>query len=53
MKGIKDVLKFKKAQRLKGDIGNIQRSFMEDMKNQDVVTRQKAVATYLLDRFAI
>eukprot|EP00917_Polyrhabdina_sp_WS-2016_P010078 GHVP01022209.1.p1 GENE.GHVP01022209.1~~GHVP01022209.1.p1 ORF type:complete len:729 (+),score=165.57 GHVP01022209.1:3529-5715(+) len=49
----KDQAKYEKARKLKGQIGNIRKDYMEKMKNGNTSERQLATATYLIDRLAL
>ncbi|CCE64866.1 hypothetical protein TPHA_0J00430 [Tetrapisispora phaffii CBS 4417] len=52
-KGQSDLKKFEKARELKKHINTIRRDYKKNMKNKLMVERQKAVAIYLIDVFAL
>ena len=52
-KGISDYQKFEKARELKKYIGSIRENYRENLKSRLMVERQKAVALYLIDVFAL
>ncbi|KAK4699827.1 DNA topoisomerase I, partial [Phenoliferia sp. Uapishka_3] len=53
LKGQSDFKKFEKARALKEHIDRIRRDYTADLKHKEMVTRQRATAIYLIDRFAL
>lgn len=53
LKGQSDKEKYEKARLLKDYIHNIRVNYTKDFKNKDVMKRQIAVATYLIDKLAL
>ncbi|KAF9626212.1 hypothetical protein IFM89_031339 [Coptis chinensis] len=53
LKGQSDKEKYEKARLLKEYIENIRVNYAKDFTNKDVVKRQVAVATYLIDKLAL
>lgn len=53
LKGISDFKKFEKARNLKNFIEIIRKDYIENLKSPLMLNRQIAVATYLIDRFAL
>ncbi|KAL7749986.1 DNA topoisomerase 1 [Sorochytrium milnesiophthora] len=52
-KGMSDMSKFEKARELKKHIEKIRRDYQAGLKDTSRMERQKAVAVYLIDRFAL
>lgn len=53
LKGQSDLKKFEKARQLKGHIDTIRRDYRKNLKSKIMLERQKAVAIYLIDVFAL
>ncbi|XVF70764.1 hypothetical protein PTKIN_Ptkin11bG0188500 [Pterospermum kingtungense] len=53
LKGQSDKEKYEKARMLKDYIKNIRAAYTKDFTNKDVMKRQIAVATYLIDKLAL
>ncbi|OMP04341.1 DNA topoisomerase I [Corchorus olitorius] len=53
LKGQSDKEKYEKARMLKGYIKNIRAAYTKDFTTKDVMKRQIAVATYLIDKLAL
>ncbi|KAI3742973.1 hypothetical protein L1987_60673 [Smallanthus sonchifolius] len=53
LKGQSDKEKYEKARMLKGYIQGIRNAYTKDFGNKDVMKRQVAVATYLIDKLAL
>ncbi|RUS17779.1 topoisomerase I [Endogone sp. FLAS-F59071] len=52
-KGQSDMMKFEKARELKKHVDKIRREYSAELKDKVTVTRQRATAMYLIDRFAL
>jgi len=53
LKGQPDVLKYDRARRLLRCIGNIRQSYEKLLKSKSLMDRQKATATYFIDKLAL
>ncbi|SGY13579.1 BQ5605_C010g05899 [Microbotryum silenes-dioicae] len=53
LKGQSDLKKFEKARALKDHVARIRRDYTADLKDKEMVVRQRATAIYLIDRFAL
>ena len=53
LKGISDYKKFEKARELKKHIDKIRETYTRELKDQMMVTRQRATAMWLIDRLAL
>lgn len=53
LKGQKDMQKYERARRLKGEIERIRKDYKEKMRSPDTKDRQLGTATYLIDYLAI
>lgn len=53
LKGQKDWEKFEKARKLKGCVGPIRDQYLLDFKSKEMRIRQRAVALYFIDKFAL
>ncbi|GAA6004245.1 DNA topoisomerase 1 [Rhodotorula paludigena] len=53
LKGQSDLKKFEKARALKEHVDRIRADYTADLKSKEMATRQRAVAIYLIDRFAL
>ncbi|GAA5931368.1 hypothetical protein JCM3775_005006 [Rhodotorula graminis] len=53
LKGQSDLKKFEKARNLKEHVDRIRADYTADLKSKEMATRQRAVAMYLIDRFAL
>ncbi|SCV69897.1 BQ2448_1291 [Microbotryum intermedium] len=53
LKGQSDLKKFEKARTLKDHVARIRRDYTADLKDKEMVVRQRATAIYLIDRFAL
>ncbi|GAA6049722.1 hypothetical protein JCM3770_004427 [Rhodotorula araucariae] len=53
LKGQSDLKKFEKARSLKEHVDRIRADYTADLKSKEMATRQRAVAMYLIDRFAL
>jgi len=53
LKGEKDWEKYEVARRLKGCIVGIRENYEKDLKDREMRIRQRAVALYLIDKFAL
>eukprot|EP01135_Chromosphaera_perkinsii_P005522 Nk52_evm71s352 gene=Nk52_evmTU71s352 len=52
-KSFSDLKKFENARKLKRHIGTIRKAYSRDMNDECIVMKQKATATYLVDKLAI
>ncbi|XP_063052906.1 DNA topoisomerase I, mitochondrial isoform X2 [Engraulis encrasicolus] len=53
LKGEKDWEKYEVARQLKGRVDQIRSQYLEDLKSKQMVTRQRAVALYFIDKLAL
>lgn len=53
IKGQSDYKKFEKARELKKHIDRIRKDYEKELKSEQMAERQRATATYLIDRFAL
>eukprot|EP00123_Amoebidium_parasiticum_P012621 comp21479_c0_seq1/m.29737 comp21479_c0_seq1/g.29737 ORF comp21479_c0_seq1/g.29737 comp21479_c0_seq1/m.29737 type:complete len:788 (-) comp21479_c0_seq1:314-2677(-) len=53
LKGENDMKKYEKARELKKHIEVIRRDYMEDLKNKEMMVRQRATALYFIDKLAL
>ncbi|OEL32456.1 DNA topoisomerase 1 [Dichanthelium oligosanthes] len=53
LKGQSDKEKYEKSRKLKGHIQKIRDNYTKDFRSKDVMKRQIAVATYLIDKLAL
>ncbi|XP_012697944.2 DNA topoisomerase I, mitochondrial isoform X2 [Clupea harengus] len=53
LKGEKDWEKYEVARQLKGRVDQIRTQYQEDLKSKQMVTRQRAVALYFIDKLAL
>jgi len=53
IKGEKDWQKYEVARKLKGKVDQIRSGYMADLKSQEMVLRQRAVALYFIDKLAL
>ncbi|KAG0369084.1 hypothetical protein BC939DRAFT_454034 [Gamsiella multidivaricata] len=53
LKGQSDLKKFETARALKGEVENIRRVYMAELKDKKMFIRQRATAMYLIDRLAL
>lgn len=53
IKGQSDYKKFEKARELKKHIDRIRKDYEKELKSEVMANRQRATATYLIDRFAL
>ncbi|EMC94985.1 hypothetical protein BAUCODRAFT_34984 [Baudoinia panamericana UAMH 10762] len=53
IKGQSDYKKFEKARELKKHIGRIRDDYTKELKDEEMVVRQRATAVYLIDQFAL
>nr|XP_040018506.1 DNA topoisomerase I, mitochondrial isoform X1 [Gasterosteus aculeatus aculeatus] len=53
LKGEKDWEKYEMARKLKLCVDDIRNQYLQDLKSEDMVTRQRAVALYFIDKLAL
>ncbi|KAL2093093.1 hypothetical protein ACEWY4_010405 [Coilia grayii] len=53
LKGEKDWEKYEVARQLKGRVEQIRSQYLQDLKSKQMVTRQRAVALYFIDKLAL
>lgn len=53
LKGLSDLKKFEKARELKNHIDRIRKDYQKDLRSKSMLDRQRATATYLIDKLAL